>query len=201
MMQERSIARFFIIILCTFVPAGTSFAQVIVNPQIGISASVLSTDPDSLQSSARFGYQVGLSLRFGETFYIQPGLYWQRSSTELKDEFPSPEELNDSIDLDAILASIHVGYYAINTDPVTLRLQAGLNGTSIVQVEDTEFDEIVDFNTILLGAPVGVGVDLFGFLSADLTYELGLTSLFDQVFGLDVDVTNNVFRFNVGLLF
>ena len=200
-MKERLTALSFIIILFTLLTPSSSFAQVIVNPQIGVSASLLSTDPDSLQSSARFGYQVGLSLRFGETFYIQPGLYWQRSSTELKDEFPSARELNDSIDLDAILASVHIGYHVINTDPLNVRIQAGLNGTSIVNVENTEFDEFVDFNTILLGAPVGVGVDLFDFLSADLTYELGLTSLFDQVFGIDVDVTSNVFRFNVGLIF
>ena len=200
-MKERSLTSFIITILFIFLPVSFSFAQVTFNPQVGISASLLSTDPDSLQSSARFGYQVGFSLRFGETFYIQPGVYWQRSSTELRDEFPSPEELNESIDLDAILASVHVGYYLINIEPVNLRIQAGLNGTSIVNVENTEFDEIVDFNTILLGAPVGIGVDLFGFLSADATYEFGLTSLFDQVFGLDVDVTNNIFRFNVGILF
>jgi len=200
-MKVRLLAPWSIGILFAFLTLPSSFAQTIVNPQIGVSASLLSTDPDSLQSSARFGYQVGLSVRFGESFYIQPGLYWQRSSTELRDEFPSPEELNESIDLDAILASVHIGYYLLNTDPLNLRIQAGLNGTSIINVENTEFDEIVDFNTILLGAPVGVGVDLFGFLSADITYEFGLTSLFDQVFGLDVDVTNNVFRFNVGLLF
>ena len=202
MMNLRFAAPAFVILLFTIWSVPSSYAQVIINPQIGVSASLLSTDPDSLDSSGRFGYQVGLSLRFGESFYFQPGIYWQRSSTELRDEFPTTaEELNESIDLDAILASVRLGLYVFDTDPLNIRIHAGLNGTSIVNVENTDFDEIVDFNTILLGAPVGVGVDILGFLSADLSYEFGLTSLFDQVFGLDVDVTNNVFRFDVGLLF
>ena len=190
-----------IIFLFIISPASNAFSQLIVNPQVGISASTLSTDPDNLESAARFGYQVGLSLRFGEKLHIQPGVYWQRSSTELKEEIPSPQELNDSIDLDAILATVTIGYTLFDTDPFNIRINGGLNATSIFNVEDTEFDDLVDFNTILVGAPLGVGADLFNILSVDLSYEFGLTSLFDQVFGLDVDVTNNVFRLNVGLLF
>ena len=191
----------FVILLLFLGPVSAAFGQVIINPQIGLSGSTLSTDPDSLTSSARFGYQIGLSVRIGDRLHVQPGVYWQRSSTELKEEIPSPRELNESIDLDAILITVNVGYTLIETDPLNLRINGGLNGTSLVNVEDTEFDDLVDFNTILLGAPVGVGADILNFISVDLSYEFGLTSLFDQVFGLDVDVTNNVFRLNVGLLF
>jgi hypothetical protein len=77
-----------------------------------------------------------------------------------------------------------------------------LAGTAILNVQENLFGLDTDnFNVILLGMPVGVGVDLLGFLTADLSYEFGLTNVFDEFFGLEVDATNNVVRFNVGLLF
>ena len=179
-----------------------AFGQLLVNPQIGLSASTLSTDPDNLESAARFGYQIGVSLRIGGRLHVQPGVYWQQSSTELREEVPTPQELRDDVNLDAILGTVVLGYNLIETQPVVLRVNGGLNGTSIVNVQDSEFDDLVDFNTVLLGAPIGVGADLLGFLTVDMSYEFGLTSLFDQVFGIDVDdITNNVFRFNVGVIF
>ena len=199
-MKKHVLTVSFVIILFSFGPIMDACGQLIINPQVGLSASTLSTDPDSLTSSARFGYQLGLSLRIGDRLHVQPGVYWQRSSTELKEEIPSARELNDSINLDAILITVNVGYTLFDIDPLRLRINGGLNGTSIVNVADSEFDDLVDFNTILLGSPVGVGVDILDIFSVDLSYEFGLTSLFDQVFGLDVDVTNNVFRLNVGLL-
>ena len=184
--------------LGVFKPA---YGQLTINPQAGISASTLSTDPQDLESAARFGYQVGVVLRIGGKLYLQPGIFWQRSSTELKEEVPSPSELNEDIDLDAILITASLGYNLLDNAAFRLRINGGLSGTSIVNVQEGEFEDLLDFNTLLLGAPVGVGVDLFDIVSADISYEFGLTSLIDTVLGTDVDITNNVFRFNVGLVF
>ncbi|MFK7846090.1 MAG: outer membrane beta-barrel protein [Rhodothermales bacterium] len=178
-------------------------AQITINPQVGISASMLSTDPQGSEASARFGYQVGTYLRFGERVYFQPGIFWQRSGTELRttDELDI-ETLKDDVDLDAIFISAGLGYNLIDSQVFVLRVNGGVAGTLILNVQDNLLGlELENFNGLLAGAPIGVGVDLFGILSADLSYEFGLTNVFDEIFGLTVDATNNVFRFNVGLVF
>lgn len=178
-------------------------AQLTINPQAGISASMLSTDPQGSEASARFGYQVGTYLRIGERLYLQPGIFWQRSGTELRTTGELDlETLKDEVDLDAIFLSAGIGYNLIDSQAFVLRVNGGVAGTFILNVQDNLLGlELDNFNGLLAGAPVGIGVDLFGLLSADLSYEFGLTNVFDEIFGLTVDATNNVFRFNVGLVF
>ncbi len=178
-------------------------AQIAFNPQAGLSASMLSTDPQGSEATARFGYQLGAYLRIGNRLYIQPGIFFQRSGTELRttDELDF-ETLKDEVDLDAIFLSAGLGYNLIETDPLVLRINGAIAGTFLLNVQDNLLGlELDNFNGVLAGAPIGVGLDLFGFLTVDASYELGLTNVFDEIFGLTVDATNNVFRLNVGLLF
>lgn len=181
----------------------TGYAQVAINPQIGLSASTLSSDPQGSEASARFGYQIGASLRIGNRLHLQPGIYLQRTGTALKTR--SEIDLNtikDEVDLQAIFVSAGIGYKLIETQPATLRLTAGLGGTAILDVQNNDLGlDIDNFNVILIGTPVGLGLDLLGFVTVDLSYEFGLTNVFDDLFGIQVDATNNVLRLNVGLLF
>lgn len=179
------------------------YAQLAINPQAGLSASTLSSDPQGSEASARFGYQVGASLRIGNRFHFQPGIFLQRTGTSLKTR--SEFDLNtikDEVDLQALFVSAGLGYNLIETQPATLRLTAGLGGTAIFDVQNNELGiDIDNFNVILIGTPVGIGLDLLGFVTVDLSYEFGLTNVFDDLFGIQVDATNNVARLNVGLLF
>lgn len=178
-------------------------AQVVFNPQAGLSASMLSTDPQGSVASARFGYQLGAYLRIGDRLHFLPGIFWQRSGTELRTtEEIDFETLKDEVDLDAIFISAGVGYKLLDTEPFALRVNGALAGTLILNVQDNLLGlELDNFNGVLAGVPIGVGVDLFNLLSVDASYEFGLTNVFDEIFGLTVDATNNVFRFNVGLVF
>jgi hypothetical protein len=189
--------------LMTILPFSESNAQFAVNPQIGLSASSLSSDPRDSEASARFGYQFGVLLRIGDRLHFQPGVFWQRSGTELKTRSEVDlTTIKDEVDLDALVVSAGLGYTLFDSKPIALRLTGALAGTAILNVQENLFGLDTDnFNVILLGMPVGVGVDLLGFLTADLSYEFGLTNVFDEFFGLEVDATNNVVRFNVGLLF
>lgn len=192
-----------VVFTLSFFLTHASLAQVAFNPQIGLSASMLSTDPQGSEATARFGYQIGATLRIGDQLYFQPGLFWQRSGTELRttDELDL-DILKDQVDLDAIFVPIALGYNLIDTQALVLRINGGVAGTLILNVQDNLLGlELENFNGILAGAPVGVGVDLFGLLTVDASYEFGLTNVFDEIFGLTVDATNNVFRLNVGLVF
>lgn len=181
----------------------STYAQISFNPQAGLSAATLSSDPDNAESSARFGYQVGAYLRIGDRLYFQPGVFWQRSSTELRPaEELDFETLKDDINLDAIFVSAGLGYKLIETEPLTLRIQGALAGTFITDVQENLLNlDIENFNGVLAGVPIGIGVDLLNLITVDATYELGLTNVFDEIFGFTVDATNNVFRLNVGLVF
>ena len=192
-----------LIILLAFLPIKEAVAQLRVNPAAGFSASTLSSDPTGAEASARFGYQVGLALRTGGAFHLSPGIYWQRSGTELRtEEEINLEILQDDINLDALFLSLLAGYNLLDSNLIRLRATAGLGGTFIVNVGENDLGlENDNFRTVLLGTPIGIGVDLFDLLTLDVSYELGLTNVFDNLFGLEVDAVNNVFRFNVGLLF
>ena len=195
------------VLLATFFLASFTilpgFAQVAINPQIGLSASTLSTDPQGSEASARFGYQIGASLRIGGRLHFQPGIFLQRTGTQLKTQSEVDlSTIKDEVDLQAIFVSAGLGYNLIETQPATLRLTAGLGGTAILDVQNNDLGlDIDNFNVILIGTPVGVGLDLLGLITVDLSYEFGLTNVFDDLFGIQVDATNNVLRLNVGLLF
>ena len=199
----RSLSLLSIVFTIAVLSITPAHAQFTINPQAGVSASMLSTDPQGAEASARFGYQVGAYFRIGERLHLMPGVFWQRSGTELltRDELDL-ETLKDQVDLDAIFVAAALGYNLLDSDPLVLRVNGGVAGTFLLNVQDNILGlELDNFNGVLAGAPIGVGVDLFGILSVDASYEFGLTNVFDEIFGLSVDATNNVFRFNVGLVF
>jgi hypothetical protein len=78
-----------------------------------------------------------------------------------------------------------------------LYAKGGIAPTYVLGVKETDnFDfKVDDLNRFTWGANVGVGVDIL-FLTADLTYEKGLTDFFDGVEG-----KNNVLTLSVGLKF
>ena len=182
---------------------GNASAQFAINPQAGFSASSLSTDPQGTEASARFGYQAGVFLRFGNRLFLQPGLFWQRSGTELRTVSEIDiGTIKDEINLDAVFASLGAGYKILDASPLSVRLQGALAGTFILNVGENDLGLGEDnFNVVLLGAPAGIGVDILNIVTADVSYEFGLTNVFDEVFGLEVDAVNNVFRLNVGVIF
>ena len=88
-----------------------ALAQIRINPAAGFSASTLSNDPEGAEASARFGYQFGVSLRTQGALYFNPGIYWQRSGTELRTEDEiNLEVLQDDINLDAVFLSLLAGF-------------------------------------------------------------------------------------------
>ena len=181
----------------------SAYAQIRINPQVGISASSLSTDPEGAEASARFGYQFGAYLRIGDRLFFQPGIFWQRSGTELRTASEVDlSTIKDEVDLDALFASIGAGYRVLDTNPFAVRVSGALAGTAIMNVRENLLGLDTDnFNVILLGLPVGLGVDILNLISVDASYEFGLTNVFSDIFGIEVDAVNNVFRLNVGVLF
>ncbi|MEZ4700992.1 MAG: outer membrane beta-barrel protein [Rhodothermales bacterium] len=185
-------------------------AQIAFNPQAGLSASRLSTDPPDTEGQARLGYQIGATLRIGGRLHLMPGVFWQRSGTQLRmrptfqDPFNDGEiaDITRQTDLSAAMVSLGFGYNVIHESIFKVRVHASAAATSIYEVDSEDSRLSKDnFKTLLLGVPIGAGVDILNLITVDLSYETGVTDLFEDYLGIPIDATNNVFRFNVGVVF
>jgi len=180
-------------------PAAAS-AQMAINPQVGLTLSRLSDDPGDFEQSARIGYQFGGFLRLGERTWLQPGLFWLRSGTELEtvDEI-TDEKVKDATDLQGFYIPVAIGTSLIDGDNVRLRASIGASATIVTTVNDNEFGiEKDDFEDLIWGARAGLGLDLSR-LTIDLAYDYGVTKVFKE--DDEDEVKNQVLSLTVGLLF
>ena len=177
----------------------TARAQVTFTPQVGVNASFLRGDIDQVTRSASAGYQIGVNVRFGDFLHLQQGLYWQRTESKLSYE---EVQTSDFVSTDMIHVPILAGLKILPLETLGIRVNTGASLNFVTSVgQNTLGLTKDDFKPFLMGWVIGVGMDVL-FLSADLSYELGLTTavevdLPDEV----VRLKNDVLRFNVGIRF
>ena len=179
-----------------------AFSQFTINPQAGLTASMLTTDPEGAEASGRIGYTFGASVRMGDKIYFNPGLFWVRSSNELTNKSQltndgvSLGEITDNASINMIHIPLQAGIKVINTKPFALRLAAGPSLSWVTDVKDNAFGLTKEaYNERIWGAKVGAGVDLL-FLTVDLNYELGITELYKTS-----DAKNNILSLTAGIKF
>lgn len=177
--------------------AGPVLAQFTFNPQIGVNASRLTTDPAGTEREARVGYQLGFNLRLGEgKFYFQPGVKWHRVGTALKSKSQLDDNFNfeDNVDVNSVQIPALVGLRIINTKLLGLRANAGVALSLVTSVNDNAFGlKKEDYQEKIWGGIFGIGVDLL-IITVDLNYELGLSKVFENA----SEAKNNVWRFEAG---
>ncbi|MEM1138047.1 MAG: outer membrane beta-barrel protein, partial [Bacteroidota bacterium] len=142
-----------------------AFSQMVINPQVGITSSTLSTDPEGVETSGRVGYTFGGSVRMGDKIYFNPGLFWVRSSTELSTKTELEEttfgEIRDNASINMIHIPAQVGYKLINTEPFALRLAAGPSLSWVTNIKDNDLGFTKEnYNERIWGAKAGIGVDI-----------------------------------------
>lgn len=169
-------------------------------PQAGLTLSTLASEPESLSSKAKVGYMVGGSLRFGSRPFVQPGIYYQRTTikAEVLDGLTS-QTLEDDLGVSSLWIPVQVGINIINADLLDLHINGGPTATIVTSVADNEFGLVKDdYESLVWGAVVGAGVD-FAILSVDASYEFGLSKVLKE--DNDSKTKQNVFRFAAGLRF
>jgi hypothetical protein len=166
-------------------------------PQVGLNAATLASEPDSLTSSAKVGYMLGGALRFGHRFFVQPGVFYQRTTVTTKsvDEI-TIEDFEDDLGVGSVWIPLQLGLNIINGSTLDLHVNAGPTGTIVTSVDDNALGLTADdYEDVIWGAVLGAGVD-FTLLSLDVSYEVGLSNMLKTG---DSDTKQNAFRLCAGL--
>jgi hypothetical protein len=194
-------------VACTaiaLVAAATAHAQsdFVINPQIGMTLSRLSTDPGDFHRSSRVGYQFGGFLRLGERTYLQPGVFWIRSGTKLEGRDAVTTELvKSSTDVQGFYIPVALGADIAGGEALKLRANLGGSATIVTTVNSNDFGLTKDdFKSVIWSARVGVGVDVTN-LTFDAAYDLGLSNVFKSQPDFSSDAKNNIFTLTAGLKF
>lgn len=159
-------------------------AQIQFNPQIGLNFTDLSADPRAIlgvnfETQGEAGIMLGADFRFGERFYIQPGLFVVGSKTVYS--FDSGVIVDES-EITRYGAKLkgQLGYKIID-DEFKLRVSAGPSYDFQLSLDDNEspyFDE-GEFKTGIFGIDAAVGIDVL-FLTAEVGYCWALSDTFDE---------------------
>jgi hypothetical protein len=189
-------------------------AQWQVNPQIGLTYQNLTDAPEGSAYKAKAGWILGLDARVGETFYLQPGLFFGRNATTLTAEVPSTDPNNPGTvttttledDLVRSYAKLRLmgGWKLINGDAFKLRLAVGPSYDFVLSVDDKDdklnFDE-ADFAEGSFNLDAAVGMD-FAIFTVEPGMSFGLSQAYkDNVRTQDIDSRYLTFSLTVGLVF
>jgi len=162
----------------------------VLKPAIGLSWTDVTEDPQSGDTQAKAGWQVGATLLFGERLYFEGGVFYAKKSTDI-----TAATASTNIDYQGVLGFrilLMVGLHLLGGDEGSLGLRLFGGGSAfIVTSVDAEGLSKSDFESPTYGVFAGVGVD-FLFLFADLSYEWSLTDV-SKVSTMDVGQSRSLF--------
>lgn len=176
-------------------PAG----GIVVNPQAGVTATHLTSDPAGITDQARVGYAFGGNLRFGGSIYLSPGAYVQRTSLRITTrDTLTATTVRDVVGVNSIYVPLKVGFNlstnAASPGSVGLRVFGGPALTIISSVKANDLGITKeDYEGTHLGFEAGAGLDLT-VLTIDVSYEKGLGKTFKNS-----DAKQDVLRALIGI--
>lgn len=204
---------FLIVLISSFSLMG--YSQVKVGLKGAVSMSTLTTNISDYENAFNSGFQAGVFARIGKKLHLQPEIYFSAKSGEFTyDISPSESQklsIKETVTLNSIDVPVLVGYKIFNPPAMNVRLQAGpvasfvlnkdfdvtLNGVS-EDPSDTYKDAWSNMSWAL---QFGAGVDVL-FMTLDVRYELGLSSVYNQPENSPSDhnsVKSNMFIVSLGL--
>ena len=154
--------------------AGNTFAQLEIKPALGINATDWSEDPESGKVSANVGWQLGGTVKAGDKFYGEGGIFWTYKSTKYEED---ATDFNFDTEISGIRIPAMLGYHFLGKGTSTIGLRA-FGGASVFIVTTVNALELTkdDFNKAAWGVFLGAGLD-FSILFLDIQYEWSLTDV------------------------
>lgn len=177
-------------------------AQFHFGPQIGYTASKLTTNTDEIKSDFKSNFLFGAFVRIGEKIYVQPEVNWLTQGGVWKEE-----EVDEEVKMTykTIQIPVSVGWRMIDLKLVNIRIFGGLAANIATNKEMkinniTEPIEDADWNDLVWNYQVGAGVDVLMF-AVDVKYMGGINNLYKgdlQYDGKTLSTKSNMFTVTLG---
>lgn len=157
-------------------------AQVTIKPHVGLNFSNLTSDNINYEDPAlRVGWMLGVGVKIGEDFYVEPGVQWTYNSFELIHE--NDQNLDHVSIIKGLRVPVVAGYqFGANDDPIRFRIFAGPAATFVLGVHDeggVGVPEKDDINSMLWAINGGIGLDIL-FTYIELGYDFGLNKYYSN---------------------
>ena len=178
-------------LLLTTILGGTlsvAFAQVQINPQVGVTYQSLTQRPDGYSYKAELGWQAGLDARFGDKFFVQPGAFLGRSVTAVtyNTDIPGGAAGSVLVEDNLVRTSLKLrgllGYRVVDTYQFDIRLMLGPSYDVLLSVDQRDGNltwNEGDFSNGSWNIDVGVGFDM-GLFTLSPNASFGLSRVFED---------------------
>lgn len=178
-------------------------AQFAVNPQIGVNFTQLTNPSNSYTSKSAAGFQLGADLRIGDRLYFQPGAFFGRSATVIKQNQADTLILEDNLIRTTAKVKALMGYNLIHNDGFKLRVNVGPTYEALLSVDSK--DDKIEFNkknysSGSFNIDAGVGLDL-SIITLETGVSYGLSKAYKDDGALSGNAKYFTFYATLGLVF
>lgn len=174
-----------------------------LGPKIGYNSNTLTNNLDSVQSSIKNSFQIGVFMRIGPKVYFQPEANYQVVTSTLNKSSGSSVQSQD-ITIESLKIPALLGIKLINKRAFNLRIMAGPAYTFHLnkKLDPQHMNElwpiqsVDDLKNSVWSVQMGAGLDVL-FMTLDVRYELGIDNMYNG--SSDLRLKNNMFNFSVGI--
>jgi hypothetical protein len=189
--------------------SGFTFAGITFGIKAGYNANKLSANIDSISSQFKSGMQVGVFLRAGKRFFVQPELYYTVQGAQYVFNDPSHTGAWDQkVTVGSIDVPVLLGFNIVNGKTIKFRVDAGpvVSFVTNKTVKDMNPDWLgpltkSNINSLNWYIQAGFGLD-FWLLTLDLRYQGGLNEMIRNVQqgsqNWNFSSKNNIFQISLG---
>ena len=194
-----------LLIIAAFLIVTSMQAQFHFGPQIGYTASKLTTNTSEITSTFKNNFLFGAFVRIGNKFYVQPEVNWLTQGGIWEGDAINVDNKKLEMTYKTIQIPVSVGWRIIDLKLVNIRLHGGFSANIAVDKEMkiggiTEPLRDEDWNNLVWQYQVGVGVDVLMF-AVDVKYVGGLNDWNKNDFTFDgksLSTKANMFMVTLG---
>jgi len=188
------------ILLVLLLSSALVFGQFNIGPKVGYNASKFSTDLDTVTSTFKSGFQIGVFVRIGKKFYLQPELYYTTQGGVFSGNTTNWEQ---KVNLSSLDLPVLVGFKLINAKVVNLRILGGPLASFVVNKSVKDAGGIpgpienADINSVNWAVQLGAGLDVL-FFTLDVRYQIGLNNVIKEIENSTINSKNSVWIVGLG---
>ena len=180
----------------------STFAFAQFKPHIGFNWAQLSTEPQDFTHEGRLGFVIGAGFKFGESFYLEPGIQFSNLGTKLisKDADDNGDIIEHQSYVQTIRIPVMLGYDFMDKDDfLNLRVFTGPSASIVMGVTSEGLTTTTDdYASTIWGWNFGAGLDVW-FVYLELGYEMGISDFYSTSKIDHQGTKNNAFYVTAGV--